>query len=114
MNQVFDNEGFLQSLGGDVELARELLEAYMEDSLARSQKLESALKEDDPSTAGKAAHSLKGMSGVVRAKPLVDMALEMEGHAKQGDLDRVWDVYSGFQASLASGLEEMKKFLDAN
>ncbi len=102
----------MDSLGGDTELAVELLTAYIEDSPQRAKKLGEALVASDGSAAAKAAHSLKGMSGVVRAQRLVDMALDMEATAKDGDLARVKVVYREFAAVLDIALNEMRLFME--
>ncbi|WP_147819752.1 Hpt domain-containing protein [Salidesulfovibrio onnuriiensis] len=112
MGVIFNSSAFMDSLGGDAELAAELLVAYIEDSLLRSEKLGEALQTNDSGVAAKAAHSLKGMSGVVRAQALVEMALDMEATAKDGDLVRVRAVYEKFTGTLDAALEEMRLFLN--
>lgn len=113
MGVIFDSDAFMQSLGHDAELAGELLAAYIEDSTQRADMLGEALQESDSNTAAKTAHSLKGMSGVVRAQSLVDMALDMEATSKDGDLDRVREVYRQFREALDAGLHEMELFLNS-
>lgn len=113
MDYIFDNETFLKSLGGDKELADELLEAFLEDSPKRSMALEETLGEGDCLEASRLAHSLKGMCGVVRATELTDMALIMENRAKNGELGETRELYAKFKEALATAHAEMHDFMDS-
>lgn len=109
---VFDAQDFMQSLGNDDELARELLGAFLEDSAKRKDSLEEALNADDAPRASKLAHSLKGMCGVVRSEQLVTMAYAMETSAKSGTLDTTKEQFAQFTAKLDTAFEEMHSFLN--
>lgn len=71
----FDADLFLQYLGDDRELAVELLTAFNEDAPVRLADLTSAAEAGDFEAATRAAHSLKGMCGVLRAREVADLAL---------------------------------------
>jgi len=109
---LFDLQRFLQSLAGDEDLAQELLVAFVEDSSERNSSLSEALDLGDAGQAMKLAHSLKGMCGVVRATPLVNLAFLMEDAAKNGDLDKTREQYEVFVGLLEKALGEMRQFLD--
>ncbi len=111
---IFDSQHFLQSLAGDEDLARELLAAFMEDSPERSSSLREALDSEDAGRASKLAHSLKGMCGVVRTGPLVDLAYLMENTAKKGDLGKVKKQYESFMKLLEAAYSEMNQFMKNN
>ncbi len=111
---IFDSERFLQSLAGDMELAQELLAAFMEDSPERTDSLGEALDSGDLATAAKLSHSLKGMCGVVRTDDLVHRALLMENTAKTGDLEKLKKQYVEFAAGLAAAHEAMRLFIESN
>ncbi|WP_018125875.1 Hpt domain-containing protein [Desulfovibrio oxyclinae] len=106
----FDSEYFLGSLGGDSELAAELLDAYLEDSPKRRDTLAQAVETGDMDGAAKAAHSLKGMSGVVRATRLSEMALSIEMAAKEGREDYLREQFEQFDSSFADAIGEMRDF----
>lgn len=109
----FDQTAFMNSLANDDELARELLAAFMEDSPARRDSLAQALEEGDAVAASKYAHSLKGMCGVVRAKPLVDAALSMENSSKRGQLDKTREQFADFEKNLVLVHKEIKAYLES-
>lgn len=106
----FDSKLFMSSLGEDAELAAELMDAYLEDSPVRRATLLEAVNNGDCAVAAKAAHSLKGMSGVVRAGGLVDMALGMEMAAKEEKVDRLKELFAEFDQAFATALGEMHHF----
>lgn len=109
---LFDSKRFLQSLADDVELANELLAAFLEDSPTRVASLSEALDSDDAAKASKLAHSLKGMCGVVRTDSLVNIALLMESSSKNGDLDTTKNQFATFKETLDSAHEEMRQFMN--
>ncbi|WP_319469431.1 Hpt domain-containing protein [uncultured Pseudodesulfovibrio sp.] len=111
---IFNSDRFVQSLAGDMELARELLVAFMEDSPERADSLGKALDDGDLKTVVKLAHSLKGMCGVVRTDDLVERALTMENTAQNGDLEKVREQFVQFAAVLAAAHESMRSFMDSH
>ena len=108
---LFDKNRFLQSLAGDMELARELLSAFLEDSPERSDSLGEALAQGDGDQASKLAHSLKGMCGVVRSTEIANLALGMEESAKAGDLEKTRALHALFLDKLKAAHSAMRLFL---
>jgi HPt (histidine-containing phosphotransfer) domain-containing protein len=111
-DQLFDENRFLQSLAGDMELARELLTAFLEDSPDRAESLGRALDQGDADQASKMAHSLKGMCGVVRSTQMADLALGMEESAKSGDLEKTRELYAVFTDRLTAAHDAMHGFMN--
>ncbi|MDD3311289.1 Hpt domain-containing protein [Pseudodesulfovibrio sp.] len=109
---IFNSQAFLHSLADDRELGLELLAAFMEDSPERYEQLGRALAEGDGATASSRAHSLKGMCGVVRAEPLVELALGMEHSAREGNLSLARDQYGRFTDLLAAAHAEIREFMN--
>jgi len=111
---LFDELRFVQSLAGDMELAAELVNAFLEDSPERSESLAAALDRGDADQASKLAHSLKGMCGVVRSTVNAGLALAMEEAARDGDLDKTRRLYADFAQSLDAARLAMRRFLASN
>ncbi len=109
----FDIQTFLDYLGGDRELAVELLAAFTEDAPQRLEALARALAEDNAEDAVRAAHSLKGMCGVVRDQEAVGLALDMEMAGRRGDLAGLRAGLPGLERALARILETARPFLAA-
>lgn len=70
-------------VGGDV--AREILEMFLEDSPPRLESLERAVETSDSSTAGREAHSLKGAAGNLGSRTLWSVCEGLEREVREGD-----------------------------
>lgn len=110
---VFDPRHIMESVGDDGELAAELIQAYMEDAPLRMDALRAAIDAGDGDQAVRAAHSLKGMSGVVRSQELARLALDMEMTARAGDMAGVAERFPALEQTLETGLDEMGAFLES-
>lgn len=97
----FDPTRFLHHLEDDRELARELLGAFVEDAPARLDMLTRSVADQDFEAATRAAHSLKGMCGVLKDEVLTTLALGLEMSARKRNLD-----------ALATGLPLLRQALD--
>lgn len=86
---VFDYDNFLMRVGGDVELAQEILEVYLQDAPTQITRLEQSLKDVNFSLIHRHAHTLKGASDNISAYALRDIALCLEKIAESGDLDQM-------------------------
>ena len=109
---IFDSQRLMESVAGDAELAVELLTAYAEDAPVRMASLAQAVERDEIDQVVRAAHSLKGMSGVVRASRLVNQALGMEMTARNQDMDGVRKALPDLRTILDQALAEMRDFMD--
>lgn len=112
-NIVFNPELLLEKLEGDKELACELLEAFSEDAPMRMAALEQAVIDGDGEAACEAAHSLKGMCGVLRVQPLVNLALSMERAGRDDNIEKVQSALGTFKLTLDAALEQVRIYLDA-
>lgn len=111
---LFNKAHFLTSLADDEELARELLEAFLQDSPERTSELEAAIAADNAPAASKLAHSLKGMCGVVRSERLLKLALEMEHLAKKGDMEKVGERFALFTKAHREAVALMRGYMGQN
>ncbi|MBN1592005.1 MAG: response regulator [Candidatus Coatesbacteria bacterium] len=100
----FDRPGFIERLGGDEELAKEIMDAFLMDIPIQIEVLERALSEADEETARRQAHTIKGASGNVSAGSLKDLASEMEDLCSQGDMRQA----QGLMKSLIREFENLK------
>lgn len=104
----------LEKVGGDLELALELLEAYHEDAPQRLATLAEAIERENTEQASQLAHSLKGMSGVVRAEEVAKLALAMELAGRSGDQQRLEESLAMLRPMLAQVLDDIGAFMAAN
>lgn len=97
---------FLDELGGEADLVRELLDGYVDDSRTRIGKMDAALAMGDYVTLHREIHSIKGGALNVMADELAGRALEAESLARdetpsvqmQEALDKVQEAYNRFVA----------------
>ncbi|MEF2144935.1 MAG: Hpt domain-containing protein [Desulfovibrionaceae bacterium] len=108
---AFDPQILLLSLDNDQELLEDLLSAYVEDAPVRLDTLGQAVSRGDMNAAMGAAHSLKGMSGVIRVNGLERLALELELIAKNGDMEQLRTQYAAFERVMTRILHQAREYL---
>ncbi len=111
-NKGFNPKYMIEKIGGDVELAAELLAAYAEDAPQRLATLTAAIAAGDTNTASRTAHSLKGMTGVVRVQGLIDLAQKMEQAGEQGDVEKLRETVALFTPFLEDVLDQIATYLN--
>ena len=71
--------GFLAGLGDDVELARKLVDIFIQQSPSLMDAIRAAIDAEDAAALRRAAHALKGTIGNFPAGPARGVAARMEG-----------------------------------
>ena len=71
-------EESLERLGGDVDLFKEFVQIFFEDSPSLLENLLRSVDSKDHGEVAKSAHALKGLISNFGAKPCCDLALEFE------------------------------------
>jgi len=87
--EVLDLPEFLERVQDDKELLLELLDIFLEDYQGKRQQLTEALAGKNAEEVRNVAHSLKGASGNISAKPLRAVLVQIEEGAKKGDISGV-------------------------
>jgi len=83
---IFDRAGFMDRIMGDEDLAKSVIESFLEDMPLQLRELEAAVRAGDAGLAGRLAHRMKGASSVVGGLALQEVALCMERAGGEGDL----------------------------
>jgi len=99
---AFDSEVLVKRLMGDKDLARVIVQGFLEDFPSQLNILRKRLAEADAAGARLQAHALKGSAATISATGLHTVALEMERAAAAGQLDRFGEI-------LPRALEEFEK-----
>jgi PAS domain S-box-containing protein len=86
---VFDKAAMMKRLMDDEDLARTVVEGFLEDIPKQIAKLEAHLNAGDVQSAERQAHTIKGAAANVGAEALRAMALEIEKAGKAGRLDQI-------------------------
>jgi len=86
---VFDKADMMARLMDDEDLARMVVEGFLEDIPRQIATLKGYLETGDAAGAERQAHTIKGASANVGGERLMEVAFEMEKSAKAGDLNAV-------------------------
>lgn len=76
----------------DPETARELAQAFLEDSAQALPRIDAGMEARDAEEIRASAHMIKGCSRVVKAKPLEAAASTLEHSAKSGAWEQIPDL----------------------
>jgi PAS domain S-box-containing protein len=84
--EPIDLESTLRRFDGDKDFFREMLQEFLSYAPKQLEKLAEAIKMGDAKVVETEAHSLKGAAGNLGAKPMADLALQLELLGRKGDL----------------------------
>ena len=105
-DEIIDLKEVLERVQDDKELLNELFDIYQEDYIVKRKALGDAIVANDIAKIKEVAHSMKGASGNISAKPLHAACLKLETLAKEGKTDGMQEV-----AEMIDGyFEEIKVF----
>lgn len=104
--EIIDLKDVLERVQDDKELLAELFDIYQEDFLVKRKALGDAIASKDIAKIKEIAHSMKGSSGNISAKPLHAACLQLEVLAREGKTDGMQEVAS----SIDGYFERVKVF----
>jgi CheY-like chemotaxis protein/HPt (histidine-containing phosphotransfer) domain-containing protein len=110
IDDIFDKNSFLERLMGDEELAKEIIEGFIEDSMSQIATIKEAFDNRNLDGIHRQAHSLKGAAANISATALKELAYEIEIAGETGDLVKA----SSLIPKLDEQLEVLKKRLATN
>ena len=96
-----DAAGLLSSLLHDRSIVRELVELFDESGPQCAAQVEEALRRGDAGDLERAAHTLKGMLGSLRAGPATELAGELEAQGHAGQLAGTEELWARLRPELA-------------
>jgi len=102
--EIIDLKDVLERVQDDKELLSELFDIYQEDFVVKRKAIGEAIAAKDIPKIKEVAHSMKGSSGNISAKPLHAACLQLEVLAKAGKTDGMQDVLT----SIDGYFEEIK------
>jgi HPt (histidine-containing phosphotransfer) domain-containing protein len=82
---VWDREGLLSRLMGDTDLAKKVMQIFLEQTPGQILDIKNALETDDLQCVELLSHSIKGACANIGAARLQAVALQMETQAHSGD-----------------------------
>ena len=109
---AFDEAGLLERVGDDRELAREVIDAFIDDHPERLRTLDVAMKANDVAQIRRCAHAIKGAAGTVGGLALAATARALEDLAAQGHTalyELAWRRISETSLDLIASLRSARK-----
>jgi signal transduction histidine kinase/DNA-binding response OmpR family regulator len=97
---VLDTAELLQSVEGDVELMREIVGVFLEESPRMLSRIRKALEDGDPEALTAGAHALKGAVGNLGASAAMNAAARLEELGRRRDLLSSSEAYTTLQIEL--------------
>jgi two-component system, sensor histidine kinase and response regulator len=96
----FDRAAALKQMGGDEELLRDVVSAFLECEQASMQRIEAAVRAPDCAALVRAAHALKGSVATFCTGPVYERALDLERCARQGRIDEAGAAWESLRREL--------------
>ena len=106
--EIIDLDDVMERVQGDKELLAELFDIYADDFITKRKALGEAVAVSDFAKIKEIAHSMKGSSGNISAKPMHAACLTLEGLAKEGKTDGMPEVL----LALDGHFEKIKVFAE--
>ncbi len=109
LDGVFDKTDFLQRVEGDLELAKQLGEMFLEDARETMGVLRDRIGENDADGIMRAAHSLKGASANLSALRLRRISGDLEQAAKENRLSRAGEIFAILETEVENFRHELTR-----
>ncbi len=102
-------KGLAEQLEMEEDEYLEIVELFLEASASDLGQLRSAVEEQDPQKAVRAAHSIKGAAGNLRLTAIFELAQRMEREARENRLDGAVSAIGTIQENLNRIDESLKR-----
>jgi HPt (histidine-containing phosphotransfer) domain-containing protein len=94
---VFDYEDFLYRIDGDVELLREVIEIFLEDTPGLLANLYTGIRRGDNKAVERAVHTLKGATANISAKRIQQLSHQVQRMLKTTDAGLLRPLIDDFE-----------------
>jgi CheY-like chemotaxis protein len=107
-----DVDAFIERVGGDVDLAREMAVLFIPDAIRLVDAIREAVDAADPERLRQEAHALKGAAGNFGAARVVAAAFDLEKMGRGGDLSRSKDVFASLAVDASQLVDALRAFAE--
>lgn len=107
---VLDQSAGLKNIGGDIEVYRQILKAYLEENRETVEKLSLVINEKRYADAAQIVHKVKGSSGSIGAKELHTVSMELQKALNEEKEDKIQPLKDRFSGLLRRLIEEIDRF----
>lgn len=105
---IIHREALLERVGGDMDLLKELVDLFLDDSLGLVDRIRQAVTQKDADDLEKAAHGLKGSVLNFEAKSVADIAQALETMGRNRDLTQAQNVVAELEKKVNELRTELK------
>jgi len=109
---IIDREALLERVGGDMDLLRELVGLFLDDSLRLVDRIRRAVIQKDADDLERAAHGLKGSVLNFEARKVADIAQALETMGRNRDLTQAQNVAAELEKRIEALRAELKTMTD--
>ncbi len=110
-HDLFDKNIFMSNMMDDEDLAKVIVDSFLEDYPKQIELLTQAGKSGDFKTAERTAHTIKGIAATLGSEAIKSLALKMEKAAADKNLDFVSEKISSLTSYLNLLEQKLKELL---
>jgi HPt (histidine-containing phosphotransfer) domain-containing protein len=111
--KIFDREGFLERVFSDVDLARAVIQGFLEDMPRQIAALSAAVAQADSNLAGQQAHRIKGAAATAGGVALQQTAHVLELAGTAGNLKTLQELVPGLADQFENLRLALQEFLSS-
>jgi len=104
----FDRHGAVEQMGGDEELLREVVAAFLESCEDTVGRVQAAVRSGDCPALSRAAHTFKGSVATFCTGPVYELALRLERAGRDGRIDAARQDWSRLRGELDRLLPQLR------
>ncbi len=107
--KIFDYKSFMKRVMDDKELAKTILDSFLEDIPKQIQLLKEFIEESRIHEAERQAHSIKGASANIGGEQLREVAFQIEKMCKEGNTDNVSELIQELEQKFVELKEKIQE-----
>jgi two-component system, sensor histidine kinase and response regulator len=108
VQRAFDIADLLDQLGGDQQLAEEIIGLFLQDCPQQLSAIKAAIDAGDSRQLYVVAHTLKGAAGALSAEAVADAARTLETLGREGRVTAAGDAWQSLEAEAARLFDALK------
>ncbi|MBF0431986.1 MAG: Hpt domain-containing protein [Fibrobacteria bacterium] len=107
----FNAEELIETVGGDKEIAAEVVQVYIEEAKELIDGIETEIGNNNAEKVDVLGHTLKGASSNLGAESICEKALQIEQAGKAGDLKLATELLPQLKAAYELLIKELQDWL---
>lgn len=111
--EILDKQALKDLVGGNIELTKRLLKLFLENAPVYVKRVRDGINAANHEEVRKGAHALKGMSLNIAARPLSDIAFQLEDMGRKEDLSGAEDVCLQMEKGVSDLGNMIQEMLDS-